>query len=187
MTMGEAPFPKHVYGRERKRTVQPLEDFDPRPLEFRGTAYDHLPGLLKKIRGEHLCISLLFDEHYRHWDSTTPLTAGPTLPDIVGLRQTVEVFKASLAMSDEAIRKVERDTKEQRNLTLWREVRRYRLTASLFGAVFRRQPETPHKASSCRFCNRNSIVLQQHNGELIMRHLLFSSTSTTSTHMGTQI
>lgn len=143
MTMAEVPFPKHVYGRERKRTVQPLEDFDPRPPEFRGTARDHLPGLLKKIRGEHLCISLLFDEHYRHWDSTTPLTAGPTLPDVVGLRQTVEAFKASLAMSDEAIRKVERDTKEQRNSTLWREVRRYRLTASLFGAVFRRQPETP--------------------------------------------
>ena len=143
MKMAEAPFVKHVYGRERKRTVQALEDFDPLPVQFKGTARDHLPGLLKKIRGEHLCISLLFDEHYRHWDSNTPSATDPTHPDISALRKTVEAFKGSLTMSDEAIRNVERDTKKQRNSALWHEVRRYRLTASLFGAILRRRPDTP--------------------------------------------
>ena len=46
MGMAEAPFMKHVYSRERKRTMQSLEDFDPRPTEFRGTVRDRLPGLL---------------------------------------------------------------------------------------------------------------------------------------------
>ena len=52
---------------------------------------------------------------------------------VEALRKTVEAFKTSLNMSEEAIRKVERDTKEQRDSTLWHEVRRYRVTASLFG------------------------------------------------------
>ena len=114
MTMAEAPFMKHVYGRERKRA---MEDFDPRPAEFRGTAHDRLPGLLEKIHGENLCISLLFDEHHRHWDSNTPPVirpeSDPNLPGVAALRKTVEAFKTSLNMSEEAIRKVERDTKEQ--------------------------------------------------------------------------
>ena len=109
---------KHVYGRERKRTIKALEDFDPRPVKYRGTTCNHLPGLLKKVRREHLCISLLFDEHYRHWDSSTPSSSDPTLPDVTALRKTVEAFKASLTVSEEAIRKVERDTKDQRNSTL---------------------------------------------------------------------
>ena len=68
MTMAEALFLKHVYGRERKRKLTPLEDFDPRPTHFIDTAPDNLPSLLKKIRGEHLCISLLFDAHYLQRD-----------------------------------------------------------------------------------------------------------------------
>ena len=143
MAMAEAPFVKHVYGRERKRTLQALEDFDPRPVTFRGTACDRLPSLLEKIRGEHLCVSLLFDEHYRHWDSSTPSESDPVLPDVRALRETVEALKTSLAMSEEAIRKLERDTKQQRNSTLWHDVRRYRVTASLFGAVLHRKSDTP--------------------------------------------
>lgn len=143
MTMPEAPFAKHMYGRERKRTVHSVEDFDPRPVEFRGTAHNHLPGLLEKICGEHLCISLLFDKHYCHWDSSTASTTDPTLPDVENLRKTVEAFKVSLTMSDEAIREVERDTKNQRKSALWHEVRRYRITASVFGDILRRRPDTP--------------------------------------------
>jgi hypothetical protein len=147
MTMAEAPFMKHVYGRERKRTMQALEDFDPRPAEFRGTACDCLPGLLEKIRGENWCISLLFDEHYRHWDSNTPPViqpeSDPNLPGVAALRKTLEAFKTSLNMLKDPIRKVERDTKEQRDSTLWHEVRRYRVTASLFGAVLHRKPDVP--------------------------------------------
>ena len=38
-----------------------MEDFDPRPLKFRGTAAHRLPDLVDKLRGEQLCISLLFN------------------------------------------------------------------------------------------------------------------------------
>ena len=48
MQMADAVFHKHVYGRERKCTLKPLEDFDPRPMEYRGTANDRLPELLDK-------------------------------------------------------------------------------------------------------------------------------------------
>jgi hypothetical protein len=64
MPIAEASFEKHVYGREKKRKVKPLEDFDPRPVEFRGTVRARLPALLEKIRREQLCVSLLFDEHF---------------------------------------------------------------------------------------------------------------------------
>lgn len=143
MTIAEAPFVKPMYGRERKRTVHFLEDFDPRPVEFRSTACDYLPGLLEKIHGVHLCISLLFDKHYCHWDSSMASSTDPTLPDVRALRKTVEAFKSSLTMSDDAIHKVERDTKNQSKSALWHEVRRYRITASVFGDVLCRRPDTP--------------------------------------------
>ena len=65
--------------------------------------------------GNTLCISLLVDEHYHHWDNRTPPESDPILPDVTILRKTVETFNASLTISKETIRKVERDRKEQRN------------------------------------------------------------------------
>ncbi len=50
MPMAEAPFEKHVYGREKKRKIKLIDDFDPRPMEFRGIVRDRLPALLDKIR-----------------------------------------------------------------------------------------------------------------------------------------
>ena len=143
MKMAEASFSKHVYGRERKRTFKSLEEFDPRPAKFRGTANERLPDLLTNLRGENLCISLLFDEHYRHWDDSKSLAEKPILPEIRALKNSVEEFKKSLVMSDEAIHKLERDTKDQRNSTTWHQVQRYRITASKFGAIIRRRPDTP--------------------------------------------
>ena len=60
LEMSEVSFIKHEYGKEKKRAVEPLEDFDPRPMQFRGSACDHLPALLEKTHGEQQCISLLF-------------------------------------------------------------------------------------------------------------------------------
>ena len=59
--MSEAVFQKHTYGKESKRTYDSLEDFDPRPLEYRGTASTNLLQLLNDVRGQGLCLSLLFD------------------------------------------------------------------------------------------------------------------------------
>ena len=33
MPISEAVFQKHVYGRQRKRELKPIEDFDRRPLK----------------------------------------------------------------------------------------------------------------------------------------------------------
>ena len=54
-----AHFHEHTYGKPKKRVVKQVEDFDPRPNEYKRTASYHLPGLLDGIRGEYLSISLL--------------------------------------------------------------------------------------------------------------------------------
>ena len=58
LRMGDAVFEKHVLGRECKRKVVAVEDFDPRPQKYGGTVNERVPILLDKIRGEGLCISL---------------------------------------------------------------------------------------------------------------------------------
>ena len=96
MRMSEATFTKHTYDKTKKRKLKLLEDFDPRPLEFRGTATNHLPALLEKICGENLCVSLLFDQKYQHSKSSEFCPGGPHLPNEQALRNTVGSFKASL-------------------------------------------------------------------------------------------
>ena len=44
--MADARFEKHVYGRERKHSMKPLEEFDPRPPESIGTATVQLQEFL---------------------------------------------------------------------------------------------------------------------------------------------
>ena len=46
-------------------------------------------------------------------------------------------------LTEEAIRKIENGTREQRASSSWYEVRRYHLTASMFGTVLERKPDTP--------------------------------------------
>ena len=58
IAMSEAVFEKYEYSKQRKRKIQPIEDYDPRPPEFRGTTSERLP-LLEEIRGEHLCVIIL--------------------------------------------------------------------------------------------------------------------------------
>ena len=141
--MSEATFIKHEYSREKKRTVEPLDDFDSCPVEFRGSASEHLPDLLDKIRGDQPGISLLFDKSFCYWDSSTTPPSNPTPPSAATLRITVHAFKASLTVSEESNRKIERDTRQQRESTVWHSVRRFRLTASMFGNVLRKKPNTP--------------------------------------------
>ena len=46
-------------------------------------------------------------------------------------------------MSEEEARKIERETIKQNFTTLWYALRRYRLTTSSFGQIFRRKSNTP--------------------------------------------
>jgi hypothetical protein len=140
-------FEKHVYGTVKKRRLAPLEDFDPRPAKFKGTAKNSLPALLEEVRGKGLCISLLLDSKLCPHDDAVPSSSSTltstTLPSLEQLKTTVSAFKQSLAVSDEKVREVELNTREQRESSLWFQVRQYRITSSLFGQVLRRKEQTP--------------------------------------------
>lgn len=140
LPISEATFEKHQYGKAKKRKITLLNDFDPRPKEFRGCVKDRLPPLLDKLHGKGLCISLLFDKTLQHSSSSTDK---PALPNTTTLRNTVDAFKASLHLSDDNIRNIEQQTREQRNSPLWYNVRRYRITSSVFGTILHRKPDTP--------------------------------------------
>ena len=48
--MSQAKFQKHVYGKEKQYTIQPLEMFDPRPTEFKDTATACLRQFIENTR-----------------------------------------------------------------------------------------------------------------------------------------
>ena len=127
-----------------KRKIKRVEDFDPRPPQFRGTAASRLPELVSKLRGEQLCISLLFDSQYRRTThDTSQQPSSHNRPEIASLQETVTAFKRSLEVTSDKACEIERDTREQRKSSLWFSVRQYRITASMFGAVLSRRPDTP--------------------------------------------
>ena len=103
MKMCEATFEKHIYGRTKKRKFSALEDFDPRPPRYQGTARSLMPNLLNKVRGKGLCISLLLDPSTRHWRSSAPTEASFSMPDITQLQE----FKNSLRVTPERGREIE--------------------------------------------------------------------------------
>ena len=65
LQVSKATFEKHDYAKPMKRKIKHVEDFDPRPPEFRRLAANRIPELLDKVRGEQLGISLLLDPNYR--------------------------------------------------------------------------------------------------------------------------
>ena len=143
MPISDAVFHKHVYGRQRKRELKPIEEFDPRPVDLRGKSKEHLKIFLDKVRGQGLGVSLLFDEACRCWSTTMEQPLTPVLPTKEELRERVEEFKKSLRLPPHQLREIEQSTREQSQSSLWHSVRRYRITASYFGSVFRRKPTTP--------------------------------------------
>ena len=88
-------------------------------------------------------VSLLFDQKYQHWESSDSCPGDPHVPNVPALRNTVDSFKASLAVTDNDIRRIERETVGQRKSSHWYEVHNFRLTASIFGTILRRKPDTP--------------------------------------------
>ena len=119
--MSEAVFEKHEYSKQRKRKIQPVEDYNPRPPEFRGNASDRLPALLEEIQGEHLCVSLLFDKKCRHWNTEDEVNQ-PTehsVPADAALQTTMSAFKESQCISEAKAREIEQGTRDQRLSLLW--------------------------------------------------------------------
>lgn len=133
LPMSDAVFKKHDFQKQQKRRINLTEDYDPLPVECRGNAKSLLPALLDSIRGESLGISLHFDPHYCHHE-TSPVGT-PNIPGTLHLKETVSAFKESLKFSSGKIRKIEQSTREQWHSELWFSVRCYRITASRFGEI----------------------------------------------------
>ena len=138
--MSAINFEKHDYQNQKKRRLGPTEAFDPRPSECKGTAQNLLDTFIENVRGESLGVSVLFDPVYCHKDVPPSLSDVPTVSVI---KATVAAFKESLKMPPDKLRQIEQSTREQRKSSLWFSIRRYRITASRFGEVLRRRPDTP--------------------------------------------
>lgn len=122
----------------------PIESFDPRPAEFQGKAKEFLTQFLAKMKGRGLGVSLLFDYDARYWQEAS--NGKPNIPSKADILVSIEEFKNSLRVSEEKAREIERNTVGQRDCPEWFTVRRYRLTASIFGEIFhRRQTTSPDK------------------------------------------
>ena len=143
MPMSSAVFQKHDHQKQHKQEVSHTEDFDPRPLEFKGIAPSLPPELLDSVHGESLGISVLFDKRYSH--ETLPVTDA-SVPGTSLLKKTVAAFKDSLKLPASKLREIEQNTREQKQSPLWFSVRRYRITASRFGEILRRKHDTPPDA-----------------------------------------
>ena len=139
----KTPFKKYDYSKPIKKRIRLLDTFDPRPMEFRGTASERLPLLLDSLRGQQLCVSLLFDPKCARSLTNEPTAVSDyQLPSVSELKKTIIEFKKALQVSDAQIREIERDTRDQRHSSLWYSVRRCRLTASQFGRVYSRKAST---------------------------------------------
>ncbi len=57
LRLSDESFVKHDYVKPDKKKTKRMNDYDPQPLEFWGTASQHLPELLHKIKVEQLGIS----------------------------------------------------------------------------------------------------------------------------------
>ena len=115
------------------------DDFDPRPLEHRGTAQSLLPALLDSVRGDSLGVSVMFDPRYRQ--QTVPVSS-PDIPVTSAIQEAVATFKESLIMSTSKLQEIEQNTRAQRDSLLWFSVRKYRITASKFGEILHHRANT---------------------------------------------
>ena len=145
LKFADANFEKHVYGRQKKYTWDPIKDFDPRPVEYRGSAPQQMETFLKAVKGKGLGVSMLLDDDakVKKSDSVMVSSALPTPPCRDEIIQKVTAFKESLTVTADKVREVERNTRDQHQSPFWYSVRRFRLTASMFGRIFKRLPTTP--------------------------------------------
>lgn len=90
LPLSKIVFEKHSYGRERKRSLKIMEDFDPRPAEYHNTAKDLLQDFLGKVKGKGLGVSLLLDPDLRaNLSGTSSLQ--PELPSKAELQYRLRV------------------------------------------------------------------------------------------------
>ena len=148
--------------KEKKQTLKPLEHFDHRPDELKGTASSALSELLDKLHGKGLSISLSLDSKTRFWKKENTIDhseteLSPRLPSKSELEKLVIEFKQSLQLPLEKIMDIEQHTRNQSHSSLWYSVRRYRLTASYFGQIRQRRPTTSAHSLVLRILSTSSF------------------------------
>ena len=141
--MSSTVFKKHERDKPVKISIAQLAEFDPRPLKFRGNAKELIPEILIKVKGDHLGISVLLDSDYVEQSQVAQQSSDVNIPSVEGLKETIDAFKKSLVVTEDAAREIECNTREQCSSSAWFQARRYRLTASRFGEIISRQPNTP--------------------------------------------
>ena len=139
LQIASTSFEQHEYRKPVKRKIKLLEDFDPRPPQFRGQIQSRMPAFLESVKGEQMSISFLLDSTLQQ---SRPSPTSINLDD-QALATSIVAFKETLKVSRERIQDIERSTREQRQSSLWFSARRYRITSSVFGSVFKRRPDTP--------------------------------------------
>ena len=76
-----------------------------------------MPELLEEIRGDNLCVSLLFDRKCRHWDADKQdlnQHSGHSIPADADLKTTMSAFKDSMNIGEAKAREIEQSTRQQR-------------------------------------------------------------------------
>ena len=145
--MSDATFEKHAYGQTKKVKLLPIEDYDPRPEMHRNKVDTHMKKFLDAVRGKGLGVSLLLDPSTWYWgENTQPALLPPELPSIEQLERTIIEFKKSLNVTMQQAREIESKTRSQRHSPEWFAARRHRITASVFGLIHHRKPDTPPDA-----------------------------------------
>ena len=124
LPVASTSFEKHDYQKPVKRKVKLLNDFDPRPPEFRGQIQNRLPSFLQKVKGEELAISFLLDSSLQQ----TRLAPVSVNVNDENLQASIAAFKDTLKITADRAREIEQNTREQRLSSLWFSVRRYRIT-----------------------------------------------------------
>ena len=84
--MSVAVFNNYDHEKTVKQTLQPTE------IEYGGTAKNHIPNLLKKVKGNYLGIILFLDKDYVDQGSQMLEPSMFDLPDVAALRRAVEAF-----------------------------------------------------------------------------------------------
>ena len=87
------------------------------------------------------------DPSTRYWgENTQPVLLPPELPSEEQLECTIVEFKKSLSVTMQQARETEGKTQNQRHSPEWFAAHHYRITASVFGLIHHRKPDTAQDA-----------------------------------------
>ena len=159
LKMSDATFEKHVYGQRKKVKLLPIEDYDPRPEKYRNKVDTHMKKFLAAVRGKGLGVFLLMDPSTRYWgENTQPALLPRELPSEEQLECTIIEFVKSLSVTMQQARDIEGKTRSQRHSPEWFAACRYRITASVFGLIYHRKPDTTPDAVVVKLLDQQQIT-----------------------------